>query len=173
MLDPNGKALPEFRDAVDRGVVLDVGHSGTDFRFREARRLIDQGYQPDTFSTDLNIFNIGGPVFSLAENMTKMFGLGLELVDVVAMATTNVARAIRRLDEYGSLAVGRSAEISVLRLRTDGPFAVSDGHETIDSPIAVEPVGCVRRGVWFDVKPTATYATVGKTWGTPPDDQDW
>ncbi len=173
MLDPNGKALPEFRDAVDRGVVLDVGHSGTDFRFREARRLIDQGYQPDTVSTDLNIFNIGGPVFSLAENMTKMFGLGLELVDVVAMATTNVARAIRRLDEYGSLAVGRSAEISVLRLRTDGPFAVSDGHETIDSPMAVEPVGCVRRGVWFDVEPTATYATVGKTWGTPPDDQDW
>ncbi len=146
MLDAAGKAIPEFRDAVDRGVVLDVGHSGTDFRFREARRLLDQGYQPDTISTDLNIFNIGGPVFSLAENMTKMLGLGLDLVDVIAMATTNSARAIGRLDEFGSLAVGRAAEVSVVRLRSDGPFPVSDGHETITSEIAVEPVGCLRGG---------------------------
>jgi dihydroorotase len=36
MLDSGGKAVPEFRDAVDRGVRLDIGHSGTDFRFREA-----------------------------------------------------------------------------------------------------------------------------------------
>ena len=58
MLDRDGKAVPQFRDAVDRGVVLDIGHSGTDFRFREARRLFDQGFRPDTISTDLNIFNV-------------------------------------------------------------------------------------------------------------------
>ena len=173
MLDMAGKALPEFRDAVDRGVVLAVGHSGTDFRFREARRLLDQGYQPDTISTDLNVFNIGGPVFSLAENMTKMLGLGLDLVDVIAMATSNVARAIRRLDEYGSIAVGRQAELSLLRLRDDGPFPVSDGHETIESPLAVEPVGCVRAGTWYDAAPVASFAKHGKTWGAVPEDQDW
>src|SRR5262249_8663069 len=142
MVDATGKAVPEFRDAVDRGVVLDVGHSGTDFRFREARRLFDQGYLPDTISTDLNIFNLDGPVFSLSENMTKMLALGLEPNDVIAMATRNVARAIGRLDELGSLTVGCTAEVSVLRFRTDGPFPVSDGHETIDAPMAVEPVGC-------------------------------
>jgi len=173
MLDPNGKALPEFRDAVDRGVVLDIGHSGTDFRFREARRLLDQGYQPDTISTDLNVFNINGPVFSLAENMTKMLGLGLDLVDVIAMATTNVARAIHRLDEFGSIAVGSAAELSVLRLRDDGPFPVSDGHETIESPRAVEAVGCVRGGRWIDAAPVGTFATVGKTWGAASEDEDW
>jgi dihydroorotase len=173
MLDAAGKAIPEFRDAVDRGVVLDVGHSGTDFRFREARRMLDQGYQPDTISTDLNVFNIGGPVFSLVENMTKMLGLGLDLVDVVAMASTNAARAIGRLDELGSIAVGRSAEISVVRLRDDGPFAVSDGVETIESPVAVLPVGCVRAGEWFDARPVPTFAAVGRTWGVPPSDEDW
>ncbi len=173
MLDQAGKAIPEFRDAVDRGVVLDVGHSGTDFRFREARRLFEQGYQPDTISTDLNLFSINGPVFSMAETMTKMLGLGIDLVDVIAMASTNGARAIGRLDEYGSLAVGRGAEVSVVRLRTDGPFPVSDGHETIESPTAVVPVGCVRGGEWIEAKPLSTFATVGKTWGPAPDDSDW
>jgi dihydroorotase len=173
MLDSTGKAIPEFRDAVDRGVVLDIGHSGTDFRFREARRLIDQGYLPDTISTDLNVFNIGGPVFSFAENMTKMFALGLDVGDVIAMATSNAARAIGRLDEYGSLGVGRSAEISVSRLRTDGPFPVSDGHETAVAPMAIEPVGCVRGGRWYEARPLPTFATVGKTWGPALDDSDW
>ena len=173
MLDREGKAGPQFRDAVDRGVVLDVGHSGTDFRFREARRLFDQGFRPDTISTDLNIFNIGGPVFSLAENMTKMLALGIEPVDVIAMASRNTARAIGRLDELGSLEVGRSAEISVLRLRTDGPFPVSDGHETLESDTAVEPVGCVRGGTWYPTPPLPTFAQAGTTWGDMPDDQDW
>lgn len=173
MLDENGKAIAEFRDAVDRGVVLDVGHSGTDFRFREARRLIDQGYMPDTISTDLNKFSIQGPVYSLSENMTKMYALGFETGDVVAMATSNVARAIGLLDELGSIAVGRAAEISVVRLRTDGPFPVSDGHETVDSPVAVEPVGCLRAGEWFAARELPTFATVGKTWGPAPDDHDW
>ena len=173
MLDRDGKAVPQFRDAVDRGVVLDMGHSGTDFRFREARRLLDQGFRPDTISTDLNIFNIGGPVFSLSENMTKMLGLGIELPDVVAMATCNSARAIGRLHELGSLEVGRSAEISVLRVRTDGPFPVSDGHETIESEVAVEPVGCIRGGTWHRTPPIPTFAQAGTTWGDMPDDLDW
>jgi hypothetical protein len=56
-----------------------------------------------------------GPVFSFAENMTKMLALGLDLVDVIAMATSNAARAIGRLDEYGSLDIGRPGEISVSR----------------------------------------------------------
>jgi dihydroorotase len=173
MLGPDGKAVPEFRDAVDRGVVLDMGHSGTDFRFREARRLFDQGYRPDTASTDLNIFNIGGPVFSLLENLTKLLGLGVELRDVISMATTNVARAIGHQHELGSLAVGRSAEVSVVRLRDDGPFPVSDGFEVMDSPLALEAVGCVRAGAWIPVTtPVGTYASVGRTWGETSEDQD-
>jgi len=173
MLGTDGKAIPEFRDAVDRGVVLDMGHSGTDFRFREARRLLDQGYVPDTASTDLNTFNVDGPVFSLAENLTKLLALGLELNDVVATATTNVARAIGRLDDFGSLAVGRSAEVSVVRVRTDGPFPVSDGHEVIESPMAVQAVGCLRAGEWTVAQPVASFASHGKTWTEPPPDQDW
>jgi dihydroorotase len=173
MLGPDGKAVPEFRDAVDRGVVLDMGHSGTDFRFREARRLLDQGYRPETASTDLNIFNIDGPVFSYLENLTKLLALGLDLVDVVAIATSNAARVIGRADVLGSLAVGRRAEISVLALHTDGPYPVSDGLETITAPAALSPVGCVRDGTWIRATPPPTFASVGCTWTEPPDGIDW
>lgn len=173
MCGADGKAVAEFRDAVDRGVVLDIGHSGTDFRFRDARRLIDQGYLPDTASTDLNVFNIGGPVFSLAETLTKMMALDLDLHHVIAMATSNSARAIKRSHELGSIEVGRSADLSVLRLRTDGPFPVSDGVEVVDSPTALQPVGCVRSGAWYPTRDLPSYAGAGRTWGEMPDDIDW
>jgi dihydroorotase len=173
MVGTDGKAVPEFRDAVDRGVVLDMGHSGTDFRFREARRLLDQGYRPETASTDLNIFNIDGPVFSYLENLTKLLALGLDLVDVIAIASSNAARVIGRTDILGSLAVGRPAEISVLALHTDGPYPVSDGLETVGSPAALAPVGCVRAGAWIEATPPATFARAGRTWTDAPEGTDW
>jgi dihydroorotase len=163
MIGRDGKAIPEFRDAVDRGVILDVGHSGTDFRIREARRLFDQGYLPDTISTDLNIFNIGGPVFSLAETASKFLALGLDLVDVIAMVTSNPARVIRRSHELGSLEVGRSADVSVLRL-VDGPTVFNDGEEEVVGSQRLEMVGCVRAGEWVPTPMLPTYATAGKTW---------
>jgi dihydroorotase len=89
------------------------------------------------------------------------------------MGTTNAARAIGRASDLGSVAAGRPAELSVLRLRNDGPFPVSDGVEVIDSPVALEPVGCVRGGVWFPTPAVPSFATMGRTWGDPPDDTDW
>ncbi|MCU1400843.1 MAG: dihydroorotase [Acidimicrobiales bacterium] len=146
-LDGFGELIPEFRDALDRGLLLDVGHSGTDFRFREARRMFAKGVFPHTISTDLNIFNIGGPVFSLAETMTKIWAMGVDLADVIAMCTINPASSIHRQRELGSLAVGRSAEVSVMRI-VEAPGTVSDGYETVAIERRLAPVGCVRGGSW-------------------------
>ena len=137
-----------FRDALDRGVQLDIGHSATDFRFRDARRLLDAGIRPDTISTDLNIFNIDHPVGSLAETMSKIWALGLDLHDVIAMATINSARAVHREDDYGTLDAGRPAEISVMRI-DEGEALLSDGYETVTAEQRLVPVGCVRGGEWI------------------------
>ena len=147
-LDPEtGAVTPEFADAVERGVRLDVGHSATDFRYRTARRLFEAGYMPDSISTDLNAYNASSPVGSLQETMSKIWALGVGLPEVIAMATTGPARSIRREDELGSLAVGRTAEVSVLRIE-DGPVDLSDGHETITADRHLVPAGCVRAGRW-------------------------
>lgn len=148
-LDPGtGRVTPELADAVERGVRLDVGHSGTDFRFRTARRLFDAGYLPHSISTDLNVYNLDEPVGSLARTMSKIWALGVDLPAVVAMATTGPATSIGRQGELGSLAPGRSAEISVLRV-DDGPVVLSDGYEPITADRQLVATGCVRAGRWL------------------------
>jgi dihydroorotase len=144
-----GQPVPEFRDAIERGVRLDVGHSATDFRFRDAQRLFDLGYVPDSISTDLNVFNIDHPVRSLPETMSKVWALGVELSDVVAMATTGPAASIHRSHQFGTLDVGRDAEVSVLRIE-EGPAELSDGFEVVQADRRLVPVGCVRGGTWIE-----------------------
>ncbi len=148
VLGSDGKVTAEFRDAVDRGVCLDVGHSGTDFRFMAARTLFDQGYLPTTISTDLNVFNVDRPVVSLAETMSKIWALGVPLADVVSMVTVVPARVVHRDAELGALATGREADISVLRIE-NGTHELSDGYETMAVERWLTPVGCVRAGEWI------------------------
>ncbi|MDE3206925.1 MAG: amidohydrolase family protein [Acidobacteriota bacterium] len=165
LLGPDGRPTPQLREAVARGVLLDMGHSATDFRFSEARRLMDHGYRPFTASTDLNVFNVGGPVFSYLENLTKLLALGCPLAEVVEVATTNPARAIGWDGRLGSVAPGCPAELSVISLSEEGPVPVSDGVETLMAPAAVVPVGCVRDGVWIPARRPASFARAGRTWG--------
>ncbi|HET6952312.1 MAG TPA: amidohydrolase/deacetylase family metallohydrolase [Acidimicrobiales bacterium] len=148
-LDPlTGRVTPEFADAVARGVRLDVGHSATDFRFRTARRLFAAGYLPHSISTDLNRYNVDRPVGSLPETMSKIWALEVPLPDVVAMATTGPARSMGRDGELGSLAAGRTAEVSVLRI-VDEQAELSDGYESVVAERYLAPVGCVRAGAWL------------------------
>jgi len=144
-----GVPTPQFRAAVERGVRLDVGHSATDFRFRDARKLRDAGYPPDTISTDMNVFNIDHPVISLPETMSKILAMGLPLVDVIAMATINSAVSLHQEHVMGTLDVGRAADVSVLDL-VEGPAELTDGHETVIADERLVPVGCLRDGEWIE-----------------------
>lgn len=104
--------------------------------------------------------------------MSKVLALGVDLYDVIAMATANPARIIGLSETLGALGVGRPAEISVLRV-IEGDIALSDGHETLTTDKALTPVGCVRAGTWYPTAPLPSFATVGKTWGPVLDDTDW
>jgi dihydroorotase len=149
ILGQDGKVTAEFRDAVERGIRLDVGHSGTDFRAAVAARLFDQGFLPTTISTDLNIFNVDHPVVSLPETMSKIWALGVSLPEVVAMATVNPAAVVQRSGELGTLQAGRSANVSVLRIE-EADVELSDGYERIPADRKLVPVGCVVAGEWIE-----------------------
>lgn len=148
VLGADGKVTAQFADAAARGVRLDVGHSGTDFRFATARILFDQGYLPTSISTDLNVFNVDHPVVSLVETMSKIWALGVPLADVVAMVTTAPAAAVGRADQLGALAPGRCADVTVLEVDA-GPAELSDGFETLVADRRLAPVGCLRAGEWI------------------------
>jgi dihydroorotase len=78
--------------------------------------------------------------------MTKMLALGVGLKDVVASVTSHPARMLRMQESIGTLAPGREADISVLKLH-DGAFPLSDnsGVRVIASQ-AFEPLFCLRAG---------------------------
>lgn len=152
-VDGGTAVAPQFADAVARGVRLDLGHSGSDFRFAAARQLLALGYQPDSVSTDLNLFNEDRPVRSLPETLSKVWALGVSLTDVIAMGTIGPATNIRREHELGTLEPGRSAEVSVLSVE-EAPAHLSDGFETLVADRRLVPVGCVRGGTWYDADPS-------------------
>jgi predicted amidohydrolase len=52
VIKPDGSILREFREAIDRGVILDVAHGGTNFGLEIARLGIANGIIPHTISTD-------------------------------------------------------------------------------------------------------------------------
>ncbi|MEE4660287.1 MAG: amidohydrolase/deacetylase family metallohydrolase [Halieaceae bacterium] len=151
ILDQHNQPLPDYIAAYERGVVMDIGHSSGDFHIGTARHLIQLGYKPTTISTDLNAFNYDGPVYTLTETMSKLWNLGLELDEVIAMVTSHPARTLHRSDTLGALAPGREADITMLSVE-EGEFEFSDGFETMTAPKRLVAEGCWRAGEWHTAK---------------------
>ena len=166
-VDRKGLVHPVVREAVARGLRIDVGH-GSHFSFDVARRVLDAGIVPDTLGADLHGYNTqvprpagtppgahpdpelhpfaGSTRFSLARAMTGLMACGLPLEQVVPMVTLNAARMLGREDELGSLRPGTVADVTVLDDRS-GRFSLRDngGTEVIAERL-LKPAFCLRAG---------------------------
>jgi dihydroorotase len=72
ILTPAGELRQAVREAMRRGLLLDIGHGGASFSFEVAELAIAQGILPHTISSDIYCKNrIKGPVYSLAHVMSK------------------------------------------------------------------------------------------------------
>src|SRR5205823_3823910 len=123
---PDGTPLPVMWQARERGVIFDVGHGVGSFAWAVAEPACRRhGFWPDTISTDIHRFNLHGPVFDLPTTMSKFLYLGLPLAKVIQAATSTPARALGLSERFGTLAVGRDADITLLRLEA-GHFPLTD-----------------------------------------------
>src|SRR5262249_33294575 len=61
IVDNNGKVYDYLIVAQKCGVIFDLGHGAGSFWFRNAAPAIEQGFFPDTISTDLHVLNVNGP----------------------------------------------------------------------------------------------------------------
>ncbi|OGG44139.1 MAG: dihydroorotase [Candidatus Handelsmanbacteria bacterium RIFCSPLOWO2_12_FULL_64_10] len=127
ILDAKKKVLPEVREARDRGIVFDIGHGAGSFHFDVGRVALEEGFPPDTISSDIHTFSINGPVFDLPTTMSKFLNLGMPLEEAVERTTLRPARAIGKEDEMGSLRPGLPADVAVLDLRT-GQWEMRDSY---------------------------------------------
>ena len=124
ILDSRGKVFDYLVEAKKRGVLFDLGHGAGSFWFRNAAPAIEQGFLPDTISTDLHFGNMNGPVISLMHTMSKILALGVPLEDVIRRVTVSPAKIIRR-PELGTLSVGAEADLAVIELLR-GKFGYTD-----------------------------------------------
>ena len=120
-----GKVQPWMIEARKRGVLFDVGHGGGSFLWPVAAKAIQQGFLPDTISTDLHSSSILMQQSDMPNVMSKMMLLGMSLEDVLLRSTVNPAKEIGRFPEIGTLSVGNTADIAVLE-NQNGVFAFKD-----------------------------------------------
>ena len=124
MFDANGKVRDYLFEARKRGVIFDVGHGGGSFVFRHAVPAIQQGFLPDSISTDLHITSMNAGMKDMTNVMSKFVNMGMTVDQIIAASTWHPAREIKR-EEFGHLTVGAVADVSVLRLET-GSFGFVD-----------------------------------------------
>jgi dihydroorotase len=168
-VDRQGKVHGIVREAIAKGLKIDVGH-GSHFSYRMARIALDAGIVPDTLGADMHGYNtvvpqpagtpdqhsdsehmfFGQQRFSLVSAMTAMLALGLPLEQVVRMVTCNVVEVFGLPKELGTLAPGNPADVTVLHDER-GRFALADNEGTqLVGERLLRPAFCLKDGVRYD-----------------------
>jgi len=120
-----GRVRSEAWEARERGVLFDVGHGSGSFSWQVARQALEQGFPPDSISTDVHTGSINGPAFGMTSVMSKVLHLGLDLPEVVRLSTSAPAAMLGMQDEIGTLREGACADVAVLR-EEEGEFPLKD-----------------------------------------------
>ncbi len=150
ILDEQQKLKPFVFEARGRGVIFDVGHGAGSFWFRNAVPAMQQGFGPDSISTDLHTANIHGVVVDMQTTMSKILNIGMPLAEVIYRSTVTPANEIGH-PELGNLSVGAVADVAVFKLLSDDFSFVDCGKATLQGDKKLECALTLRAGeIVFD-----------------------
>ena len=76
-LTGDGKVRPEVLAARQRGVFFDIGHGMGSMSFDVCRAMLDNGFLPDTISSDVHALCVNGPAFDQVTTLSKFLNLGM------------------------------------------------------------------------------------------------
>jgi len=124
MLDSQGHVNSYLFEAQKRGVIFDVGHGGGSFVFNQAVPAVQQGFLPNSISTDLHIGSMNAGMKDMTNVMSKFLNIGMSLPDIILRSTWQPAKEIHH-DDLGSLSIGSDADVAVLRVEK-GKFGFVD-----------------------------------------------
>jgi dihydroorotase len=128
IFDESGRVLPEVLAARKRGIWFDIGNGRVaHITWAEAERGLKQKFVPDTISSDWTDAGRTDQVFDFPNVLSKFLVIGMPLDQVIAMGTTNAARAVAPFKDLGTLRVGVTADVAVLELR-QGEFEFVDNY---------------------------------------------
>jgi dihydroorotase len=113
-----------FVEGRARGIYFDTGTGGGSFKWSLAVPMVQQGFKPDSISTDLHVGSMNGATKDILNVASKMMAIGLPLSEVIADMTVHPAHQIRH-DELGNLSTGAVADVAVLSIQK-GRFGFTD-----------------------------------------------
>jgi len=125
LLDRTGRIAPGYLEARRRGVLFDTGTARFHTSFPVARAAIEQGFLPDSISTDLTLNNYRHITIDMPTTLTKFMALGLPVEQALRLATLAPVQALRLDQRHGRLAEGLPADIALFALES-GEFAYED-----------------------------------------------
>ncbi|MEZ5557843.1 MAG: hypothetical protein R3E86_04770 [Pseudomonadales bacterium] len=136
------RVIPAFREAVARGVIVDLGHGRSSFSFRVCEAALAQGMPLHCVSTDLHRANLDRYAVSLARTMSKVRLLGFDLAQTVRAVTRAPADAIGISRQgFGALRSGDPARVTLFR-EVSEQWRVEDAEGDVrEAPSRIETLG--------------------------------
>lgn len=143
ILDDDNHVKSCVRQARERGVWFDLAHGSNNFSFQVAKQAIAEDFLVDTISTDLHALNIAAPVRSMADVMTKMLCVGLDLRGIVDRVTTAPAKMLGLGVDKSAVRAGEPADLTIFRVQ-QGVFSLRDSYgDTMQADRRIEVMATI------------------------------
>ena len=153
IVDQRGRVKSEYKEARERGVLMDTGMDRACTSFPIAQAALDQGFVPDTITTDVTVLDINDQVIDLPTTLSKFMALGMSVVDVLVRATIAPAVLLPPGRGYGRLLEGMPADLAVFSVE-EGQLTYQDyfGH-SIQGTKRLVPQITIKDGVVLTPEP--------------------
>jgi len=144
--------LKEVVEAQRYGIIFDCAHGRNHFSFAMIEKALDQGFLPDTISTDLTFTSATkGPVWDLTTTMSKLLHFGMKLDDIVARATSAPAKILGYEGTVGTLRPGANADIALIERRNGNVDLTDSDGITVTAKERLITRMTVKDGrVWYE-----------------------
>lgn len=146
LFDDYGKPLVVLKDAINKGVNLDVGHGNASFAFEVAMQAKRANIHFDTISTDIYKKNrLEGPVYSLSNVLSKFLYLGYSLKEIIDAVTQKPANIINK-PNLAEFKEGNIANLTIFEVVKEEQILVDSSKMRVKSKEIIKERGVVSNG---------------------------
>jgi dihydroorotase len=145
IVDGKGRIRPEYREARERGVLMETGFARWHTDFEVMKSAVQQGFWPDIISTDVTATNVEDLVYDVLYTASKFLAVGMPIEEVLAAMTIAPAKAMRQ-NQLVELEEGSIADLTVIqRIEEDTIFYDYYGH-SLKGKERIECKWLIRKG---------------------------
>lgn len=145
----DGTPTPAMRKVLDKGVILDVGHGNGSFDYGIYQRAVSHPLPKYTLGTDLHSHSIHKCVFDMDTFLSKMYGLGMTLEDVMYGVTAGPAHVLGLTDWCDLFNLENATIFKIV----DREKEYTDSAEhTLTFQKAIQPAAVILKDEWLELE---------------------